>query len=166
MKLMSMRTTSLLKLLVVIASFGAVAYLQAYKGFEPCPLCLLQRYVMIILGILFFLGIFVYRNKPAQFLIHFFALLFSSLGVLLAGRQVWLEHLPPNPNAGCGASLEYMLQAFPLQEVLQKIIEGTPDCAKVSFQFLHVSLAGWSLLAFAFLGIVTFWQLCRVFCRG
>jgi disulfide bond formation protein DsbB len=109
MKQMSSRTTYLIGFLAVVALLGIVAYLQAYKGFEPCPLCLLQRFALILLGIIFFIGTLLRLKKPGQFFINLLAILFSSLGAFLAGRQVWLQHLPPDQNAGCGASLDYML---------------------------------------------------------
>jgi disulfide bond formation protein DsbB len=165
MKQMSPRTTYLLGFLAVVALLGIVAYLQAYKGFEPCPLCLLQRFALILLGIIFFIGTLLRLKKPGQFFINLLAILFSSLGAFLAGRQVWLQHLPPDQNAGCGASLDYMLQAFPLKEVFQKVLTGSSECSQVGLEFLHVSLAGWSLVCFCAFIFVSLWQICRLCSR-
>jgi disulfide bond formation protein DsbB len=90
---------------------------------------------------------------------------FSTLGASLAGRQVWLQHLPADQNAGCGASLDYLLQVFPLKDVLQKILEGTTECSKVGMEFLHVSLAGWSLICFCIFILISIFQFCRLYCR-
>jgi disulfide bond formation protein DsbB len=164
MKKNSPRTTYFMGFLAVIALLGIVAYLQAFKGFEPCPLCLLQRFALIVLGILFFIGTLLKLKKPGQFLINLLAILFSGIGAFLAGRQVWLQHLPPDQNAGCGASLDYMLQAFPLKDVLQQILAGSSECSQVGLEFFHVSLAGWSLVSFCIFILVSFWQFCRLFC--
>ena len=56
MKHVSPRTTYFTGFLAVITLLGSVAYLQAFKGFEPCPLCILQRFALILLGVVFFLA--------------------------------------------------------------------------------------------------------------
>jgi disulfide bond formation protein DsbB len=165
MKQISARTTYLLGLIAVVALLGIVAYLQAFKGFDPCPLCILQRFALILLGIVFFFGALIKLKKTGHFFINLLAIVFSTLGASLAGRQVWLQHLPADQNAGCGASLDYLLQVFPLKDVLQKILEGTTECSKVGMEFLHVSLAGWSLICFCIFILISIFQFCRLYCR-
>jgi disulfide bond formation protein DsbB len=165
MKQISARATYLIGLIAVIALLGIVAYLQAFAGLDPCPLCILQRFTLILLGIVFFFGALIKLKKTGHFFINLLAIVFSSLGALLAGRQVWLQHLPADQSAGCGASLDYMLQVFPLKDVLQKVLEGTSECSKVGIEFLHISLAAWSLICFCAFIVISVWQFCRLFCR-
>lgn len=163
MKRISQRSAYFLGFLAVIALLGTVAYLQAFKGFEPCPLCILQRFALMLLGVVFFFGMLIKLKKPGHFFIGLLAFVFSTLGAFFAGRQVWLQHLPPNQNAGCGASLDYMLQVLPLREVLKKVLEGSTECSQVGLEFLHLSLAGWSLVCFCIFILMSLWQLCRTF---
>ena len=55
-------------------------------------------------------------------------------------RQLWLQSLPKDQVPACGPDLTYMLEAFPLSEVLAAMTSGTGDCAEVS----------WSLLGFKY----------------
>ena len=45
----------------------------------------------------------------------------------------------------CGPDLFFMLENFPLGTTLQKLIQGTGECAKVDWTFLGMSIAEWSL---------------------
>lgn len=72
----------------------------------------------------------------------------AAIGAGVAGRQVWLQNLPEDQVPACGPGLEYMLEVFPLFEVLEMALRGTGDCAEVQWTFLTISIPGWSLLAF------------------
>jgi disulfide bond formation protein DsbB len=161
MKAISLRKLYFIGFLVIVFMLGMVCYLQTYKGFTPCPLCLLQRYVLMVLGALFFLGIF-FRQKLIQYLIGFCACFFTTAGILLAGRQVWLQYLPANQGSDCGASLQYLLQVFPLQEVIQKVLTGSAECSQVGWEFFNMSLAVWSLIFFILLFLLSLWQCFRI----
>jgi disulfide bond formation protein DsbB len=159
----SLRTINLFCLAVVVLLLGIVEYLQKFKGIDPCPLCILQRFALIGLGIPFLLGSLIPFKKIGLVINSLIALLFAVIGTLLASRQVWLQHLPPNQSSDCGASLDYMLQVLPWHEVLKKVLQGTSECANVGWEFLHVSLAGWSLFAFGMFTVIALWQLTQSF---
>ena len=82
------------------------------------------------------------------------ALLFvmAAMGAAIAGRQVWLQHLPPDKVPACGPGLEYMLERFPLAQALQKIFAGSGECAEAGWRFLGLTIAGWSLVWLVVLG--------------
>lgn len=161
----SSRLTYLIGFIAISLLLGTSVYLQTHEGMTPCPLCILQRIMLGLLGVVFFFGAALNLKKNGRLFISILACTFASLGVLLAGRQVWLQHLPVNQNADCSASLQYMLQALPLTEVLQKILTGSAECSEVSWQWLNLSLADWSLGCFIFLLIVSIWQFCRILFR-
>jgi len=52
----------------------------------------------------------------------------------------------------CGPGLDYLMDAFPLLEALTLIMTGSGECAEVSWRFLGVSMPGWVLVWFGFLG--------------
>lgn len=139
----------------------AALFLEIYQGIVPCPLCLLQRYVMGLLAIIFLIGLPLSYKKSGQVITAFLALLVSTLGVVIAGRQVWLQHLPPNLSSNCDVGLRYMLEVLPFHEVIQRVFQGSSTCAEVSWQFLQVSLAGWSLMCFIAFLLFALWQLKR-----
>lgn len=137
---------------IIVLSLLAVSfYLQLYQGFVPCPLCTLQRGAFILLGIFFFMGILAYKKRWVRFTIDGLCAFAATLGILLAGQQVRLQYLSPNKTAECGVSLQYMLQALPLNEVLKKVFSGNAECTQVTWEFLHLDMAEWSLIWFIIL---------------
>ena len=47
---------------VGLLSFGM--YLQHVVGLEPCPMCIVQRYAMVLMGLIALLGSFVSSRIP------------------------------------------------------------------------------------------------------
>ncbi len=52
----------------------------------------------------------------------------------------------------CGASLQFMIKVFSLSEVLVKVLTGSGECAKVTWQFLGLAMPAWVLIAALMLG--------------
>jgi disulfide bond formation protein DsbB len=71
----------------------------------------------------------------------------------VAGRHLWIQHLPEGAVPACGAGLAYMMQIFPLSDVIRKVLTGSGECAKITWSFLGLSMPGWVLIAAAGLGI-------------
>lgn len=129
-------------------------YLQYVQGLQPCPLCILQRFAIIAMAVVF--GLAALHN-PGQLGAKIYAalqLILGGTGVGLAGRHVWLQSLPPDQVPACGASLEYMLEVLPLSDVIAKVLKGTGECAaQDGWVFLGLTIPGWTLLFFIFLMI-------------
>ncbi|EKD73439.1 MAG: hypothetical protein ACD_45C00316G0003 [uncultured bacterium] len=154
MKIPSERLMYFISLVIIALLLSATFYLEKYDGFIPCPLCILQRITFGILGVLFFVGMLLPNIKLARLLISILAGLFSLFGIYLSGRQVWLQHLPADPNADCGVSLQYLIKALPFDQAIARIMQGTAECSQTGWEFLHLSLADWSLLCFiVFFGV-------------
>lgn len=134
---------------LIICTLLAISYyLEVYSGFNPCPLCIFQRFVFGFLGIVFFVGILTYKKFWNRLTTDFMIVLFSIAGIILAGRQVWIQQYPPANASECGVSLQYMLQALPLGEVFKKVFSGTAECTQRGWEFLHLNMAEWSLIWF------------------
>lgn len=147
-----MKPTRLFYLLLFLDSsalLGYGYYLQFVDGLDPCPLCIFQRFAYM--GIIFFAFIATLHGpeKTAARVYDVFLVLCSVIGVAIAGRQVWLQHLPPDKVPECGPGLDYMLQVFSLGETLDKVFRGSGECAVVDWTFLSLSIAEWSLLCFS-----------------
>ncbi len=160
-KLVSKRLAYLLGFLATSALLGLAAYLQIHDNLSPCPLCILQRIVLGALGIVFFLAAAFRYKRFFLALTGLAAILLSIAGILLAGRQVWLQHTPPIPGESCGASLQYMMKVLPLDEVLKNVFRGGSECSQIGQAVLGLSLAEWSLLGFIVFFFFSVWQLRR-----
>lgn len=161
MKVFSPRLMYLYAFLLIVAMLGLGFYLQFEEGINPCPLCILQRVTLAVMGIVFFFGILLAGKKCCRIGIGLLSFLISLVGIFLAGRQVWLQHLPANQSGDCGVSLQYMLQVLPLHEVAKKIFEGTAECSRVDWSFVGLSMAEWTLVWFVVLGGFSLWQAFR-----
>jgi disulfide bond formation protein DsbB len=74
-------------------------------------------------------------------------------------RQLWLQSLPADQVPSCGPDLAYMIDAFPLSDLLVAMTSGTGDCAAVHDVIPVMSIAGWALLGFTLLLFASVMQL-------
>jgi disulfide bond formation protein DsbB len=137
---------------------GSGYYLQYVDGLDPCPLCHVQRAFYYLAGAAFLAGAVHGKLFPAY---GSLAALFAVGGIGTAGRQVWLQHLPPDKVPQCGPDLEFMLRNLPLSRTLEKLFTGTGECAAVDWTFLGLSIAEWSLIWFGALFLYAVWLAVR-----
>jgi protein dithiol:quinone oxidoreductase len=127
---------------------GCGFYLQFQSGLEPCPLCVFQRLCFMAIGVLALLaGAHGARLRGATV---YCVLLFvaAAIGAGIAGRQVWLQHLPADQVPECGPGLDFLMEMYPLTETIRTVLRGSGDCAKVDWTLLGLSIAEWSLISF------------------
>lgn len=129
----------------------ATAYvLEHFFYVVPCPLCLMQRGVIVILGILFLVALIYPGSKPWwRYVYGIKVIIFSSLGLGLTIRQLYLEHLPREQLPECIAGFNRLLQLYPVMDVLDRVLKGSGQCGEVTFTLLGLSLAHWSFLSFS-----------------
>ena len=65
--------------------------------------------------------------------------------VATAGRHVWIQLQPAGSVPACGADLAFMLDLFPLTEVILKVFKAGGECAAVDWSFLGLSMPAWVL---------------------
>ena len=128
-------------------------YLQYYEYQDPCPLCLLQRVVYIALMVVFLLGALHGPRRTGAVVYSTLLVLVSLIGAGIAGRHVWLQHLPKDKVPECGPGLGYILDRFPLVNALEKIFRGSGECAEAGWRLMGLSIAEWSLVWFVLLGV-------------
>ena len=78
-------------------------------------------------------------------------------GAGVAGRHVWLQSLPPGQAPECGPGLSYMLDAFPLTDVIAMVLRGSGECAEVQWTFLALSIPEWTLVMFVAFALFGLW---------
>ena len=129
----------------IAVCFSVALYTQYVGGLNPCPLCMTQRVFYLSTAAIALLA--AVHNRAVRVYAGLCAV--SALaGAAIAGRQVWLQHLPPEAVPACGPSLEYMLQTLPFSDVLTHMLKGDGNCAIVDWRLWGLSMAEWSLLCF------------------
>ena len=136
---------------VGLLAFGL--YLQHVVGLEPCPMCVVQRYALVLVAILRALTALL-RGRAALLAGSVLTLALAGFGAFVAARQSWLQWYPPEV-ATCGRDFYGMIETFPLQRVIPMIFRGGGDCSAVDWTFLGGSIANWSFLWFLGIALVT-----------
>jgi disulfide bond formation protein DsbB len=133
---------------------GTGYYLQYFEGQDPCPLCLVQRGFYYAFGVLFLAAALHNPGRAGGIVYSIAGLVVALGGAAVAGRQVWLQHLPADQVPACGPDLFYMLENFPLGRTIEKLFAGSGQCAEVKWRLLGLSIAEWSLGWFALLALL------------
>lgn len=129
---------------VAMLAFGL--YLQHVEGLEPCPMCIVQRYALILVALGCALGAAL-KPSVGVWLGGGTALGFAGFGAFVAARQSWLQWYPPE-IASCGRDFYGMIETFPLKRAIPMIFRGSGDCSVIDWTFLGLSIANWSFLCF------------------
>tara|TARA_R110001583_G_scaffold195094_2_gene369078 strand:+ start:7059 stop:7559 length:501 start_codon:yes stop_codon:yes gene_type:complete len=139
---------------------GFGLYLQHVVGLHPCPMCIMQRYALLTVGLI---GLIGGLHGPGATGSRIYASLIGLTAIAgggVAANQSWLQLNPPG-IAECGPGMEYLMESFPLTEVLPMLFRGAGDCSAIDWTFLGLSLANWSLLSFSAFTIFALWLLFR-----
>jgi disulfide bond formation protein DsbB len=142
--------------LVCVGCIGLLAYglyLQHVVGLEPCPMCIVQRYALVLVALLAGLAA-AGKARGLHIGGSVLMILAAGFGAFVAARQSWLQWYPPEVSS-CGRDLYGMIEAFPLKRAIPMIFKGSGDCAAVDWTFLGGSIANWSFLCFVAIVLVS-----------
>lgn len=132
-------------------------YAELVLHLAPCPLCIFQRVGILSIGLLFLIAA---AHDPVSWGRRVYASLLALAALATVGvavRHLYIQSLPEGSVPACGASLEFMLKVFSLNEVLVKVLTGSGECAKVTWRFLGLAMPGWVLIAALVLGVFGVW---------
>jgi disulfide bond formation protein DsbB len=135
---------------VAMLAFGL--YLQHVVGLEPCPMCIVQRYALVLVALVAGVSAAL-RSRTAHMAGGLLMVLVAGFGGFVAARQSWLQWYPPE-IASCGRDFYGMIETFPLKRAIPMIFRGSGDCTKVDWTFLGGSIANWSFVWFAIFLVV------------
>lgn len=136
-------------------------FVEPFASMEACPMCMMQRAVFILIA---GVSLIASLHNPGTIGTRIYGAILAlgaTGGAMIAARQIWLQHLPEDRVPACGPGLDYMLEVFPILEVIEMAIRGTGDCAKVQWTFAGLSIPGWSLIAFTAIALVSLWLIFR-----
>ena len=134
---------------IALLAFGL--YLQHVVGLVPCPMCIVQRYALVLVAVWAGLGAAIDR-RGGHLASAALVLLTAAGGAFVAARQSWLQWYPPEV-ASCGRDLYGMIETFPLKRALPMIFQGSGDCTKIDWTFLGGTIANWSFVCFSLMAL-------------
>ena len=151
--------------LICLSCLGLLAfgiYLQQVVGLDPCPMCIVQRYALVLVAVS--AAVTGASSRKGLHVIGSFSMAALAVsGAYVAARQSWLQWYPPEA-VSCGRDLYGMIETFPLQRAIPMVFKGSGDCTKVDWSFLGGSIANWSFLwfcAMALVGLTLVWRRSR-----
>ncbi|KFN44308.1 disulfide bond formation protein B [Arenimonas oryziterrae] len=152
----SFRAQFLLGGVICFGLLGYALYVQYGMLMFPCPLCILQRMAFVGMGVFFLIGALLNPRPTGRKIFAILVTIFAAAGAGVAGWHLHLQSLPADQVPLCGSmGLDYMLEAFPLQEVVKRVFTASGECAKVDWIFLGISMPGWTLMWFVGMAIAT-----------
>lgn len=142
---------------IAAAAIAYAFYAQIGLDLVPCHLCIFQRFTLGALGIAFLVAAFIsrpgWRGTGCAALIALTGL----ATIATAGRHLWIQMQPAGSVPACGADLAFMVDVFPLTEVLLKVFRAGGECATVDWSFLGLSMPAWVLAIAAALTAAGVW---------
>ncbi|QMU60604.1 MAG: disulfide bond formation protein B [Gammaproteobacteria bacterium] len=158
----SYRSLAFFGLVICTASMlFAVLYLERTLYLDPCPLCILDRVVIMALGVLFLIALLHGPRTIFAKINGVLSIVLTSIGIGLASRHIWLQNLPKDQVPECGPDLYFMLDTLPLFETLKKTLTGSGSCADTSWTFADLTIPEQTLILFVILLILSVIQTLR-----
>jgi disulfide bond formation protein DsbB len=147
----SPRKTLALCCLVCVGLLAFGLYLQHVVGLEPCPMCIVQRYAMVLI-VLVAACAAALPGRLACLVGLGLLVPLAAFGAFVAARQSWLQWHPPE-TVSCGRDFYGMIETFPMKRAIPMIFKGSGDCSAVDWTFLGLSIANWSFLCFVAIAV-------------
>ncbi len=131
--------------LLSLGALSAAMATQIFWGMQPCPWCVLQRLIFLVIGVLAIVG----RWLPVPALRLGAALLALLLAVAGMSAALW-QQLVASKTASCDLTLaDRIIEATTLDRLWPTVFSATANCAEASVPLLGLPYALWSLAAFA-----------------
>lgn len=130
------------------ALLGYALFLQHVHGLAPCPLCVMQRYAFLAVGVGCLLGAFT--NKIVWGAAY--ALIAALVGAGIAGHHLWIK---AHPLVSCGIDpLETMLNRVWPAVWLPSVFKADGLCSAEHAPILGLSIPAWSLVWFVVFAVM------------
>jgi len=153
---MKRTSTSLLWLAVALIGMALVAgsfIMVAWLKLQPCPLCIAQRTLFMLMGGVALVAFFTHRNLAGR--------IAGGLAVAVAGYQVWMQHQPAHMFS-CGADTNFVEDiVYWLGQQVPVLFDAPGVCQDTALLIFGYSLAVWAVVAFVACALLGLWALLR-----
>ena len=135
---------------ICLISFGLVGgglVMAQLLNLAACPLCILQRMLYLLLGLVAVIGIAA-GHPLVRRVVAADAAAIAATGMFVAGYQVWIQRFSRDTNCSADAPWWERLVDW-AGEQLPLLFQASGMCSDPAWKFLGLSIADWSLTAFA-----------------
>lgn len=141
---------------ICFALIAVALYLQhSSLDMRPCPLCVIQRYMFLAVGVASLIGAISGKVRAAAIL----ALLAALGGLYTVGKHLYVI---ANPGFTCGIDpMETFLNKIPSAEYLPWLFRADGLCEGATDTVLGLAIPQWSAVWFVVLTVLLAWVLLR-----
>ncbi len=143
--------------LVCLAAVGFALFAQYKLDMQPCPWCILQRVLFLLIAILAGLGALIGGRV---------VVVLSSMLIVAAAASgaasAWYQHFVAAKTASCNLTLaDRIVSSLHLDTALPAAFEVRASCADAAASLVGVPFEFWSLALFVVLGLAGLWCVLR-----
>ena len=144
---------------VCFAAVGIVLVAQHQFGVKPCPWCVLQRGIFLLIGTMSLLGWLVQARRTLRQVALVLIITLCAAGLTAAVFQ----HEVASQSASCAMGLaDRILTALNLEELWPSVFMVTANCADAAaYRLIGLPYEVWSGLLFAALAAAGLWVLAQ-----
>jgi protein dithiol:quinone oxidoreductase len=140
-----------------LAAVGAALVTQHVYDMQPCPWCVLQRLIFVVIGFAALLGV-AWRSAIGQRAMPLVLLLLCSGGIAAA---LW-QHFVAAASNSCNLTLaDRIVSGLGLDALLPGVFQATATCAEAVVDLFGVPYEFWSLALFVAIELMALWLLVR-----
>lgn len=136
---------------------GVVLYLQHQLNLDPCPWCVVQRLVIVVLAII---GLGAALHRPGRSGSRAYCLglgLASASGIAAASYHIYIQSDPERAMKCAGSLIERLLDQSRLGNLLPWLFQYDGPCTLKPWSLLGLSIPELALIAFCgFFGTAAF----------
>ena len=139
---------------LALGAVGVAALAQYAFDMQPCPWCVFQRLIYVVVGVLALLAAAL-SNTPRRV-----AIVLAFLGTLAGVASALWQQLHAINESSCDLSLaERIIGKLQLDSLLPQLFEARTSCADAAVSVLHIPFAVWSCALFVILALLLAWAL-------
>lgn len=140
---------------ICFALIAVALYLQHIQQMLPCPLCVIQRYMFLAIGVASLVSAISGKIREGTIL----ALLAALGGLYAVGKHLYVI---ANPGFSCGIDpMETFLNKIPTAEYLPWLFRADGLCEGATDSLLGLAIPQWSAVWFVILTVLLAFVLLR-----
>ena len=138
-----------LTLLLSLGALAAALVSQHVFDMQPCPWCVLQRVIFVLIALAALLGL-LWRNVRGLRVAATIGIVLAAFG---AAAALW-QHMVAAQSASCKLTLaDRIVSGLQLDALLPQVFAATASCADAAVQLFGLPYEYWSLALFGVLGL-------------
>lgn len=114
---------------------------QYFLGYEPCPLCIVGRFMMMIATF----GLLLKTAFPFTRALSWGLIMIFLVGCGVSFYHLWIQ-VYPMESLSCGPGLQYWIDTLTVTETLEKLFSGHGECSNNAWNLFGIPGPGLTLL--------------------